>query len=276
MVQSFAFATVTSLSKAGRHVTLSPIISIVNRSILSGNLAFSLPVLAHADYNHTMSLIEQRLNLLFNQRLRARRSHPRQTVSKSGLWIIGSITAVYIIWLLYLWILQPTWIAALPDVLFELVQLVQVAAAFTISLLWVMLWWRRQPAPHAPTIAVIALADLYDMPPIAFEKYVARLFEQRGYSVGHRGRAGDLGVDLELTTVSGKRAIVQCKRYRNTVGPEIVRELYGTLIHEKVAHAFLVTTANISNAAREWAKGKPITLIDGKLLVKIVAVVAYE
>ena len=52
-----------------------------------------------------------------------------------------------------------------------------------------------------------------------------------------------------------------------------MRELYGTLIHEKVAHAFLVTTADISDAAREWARGKPMTLIDGKMLVQVVTAV---
>ena len=66
-------------------------------------------------------------------------------------------------------------------------------------------------------------------------------------------------------------AIVQCKRYQNTVGAELVRELYGTLMHEKALHAFLITTADISSAAREWAQGKPITLIDGATLMAIAA-----
>ncbi|MCB0000495.1 MAG: restriction endonuclease, partial [Anaerolineales bacterium] len=37
----------------------------------------------------------------------------------------------------------------------------------------------------------------------------------------------------------------------------------------RAAHAFLVTTADISDAAREWAQYKPITLIDGETLVQI-------
>jgi restriction system protein len=81
--------------------------------------------------------------------------------------------------------------------------------------------------------------------------------------------SGDLGVDLVITSTGGKRAIAQCKRYRSTIGPDIVRELYGTLMHEGVSHAFLVTTAEISDAAREWARGKPMTLIDGPTLVQI-------
>jgi restriction system protein len=64
---------------------------------------------------------------------------------------------------------------------------------------------------------------------------------------------------------------VQCKRYRNAIGPDIVRELFGTMIHERVHHAFLVTTASISDSAREWAAHKPMTLIDGPTLVQIAA-----
>ena len=53
------------------------------------------------------------------------------------------------------------------------------------------------------------------------------------------------------------------------MGEKIVRDLYGTLMHEGAFHAFLVTTAEISDAAEKWARGKPITLIDGPTLVHI-------
>ena len=98
---------------------------------------------------------------------------------------------------------------------------------------------------------------------------MARLFRQKGYKVYLRGASGDKGVDLELERAGGKRAIVQCKRYRRPVGPEVVPELFGTLIHERVSHAFLVTTADISQSARTWAQGKPMTLIDGSLLAQV-------
>jgi restriction system protein len=88
-----------------------------------------------------------------------------------------------------------------------------------------------------------------------------------------RGRSGDHGVDLELSGAGGRRAIVQCKRYRDTVGEEVVRGLFGTMLHETAHHAFLVTTADISEAARSWAAGKPMTLIDGTTLVEIAAAI---
>ena len=185
-----------------------------------------------------------------------------------GWRLIGLLTAGLLFWLLYRWLGNPGWPAILPLWLMELVGLLETAALFTIAFLWSALWWRRRTyQPPAP--APVTRQQLYAMSPKTFEKYAAGLFRQKGYRVKLRGSSGDMGVDLELTQTSGKRAIVQCKRYRNTVGPEIIRELYGTLVHERAAHAFLVTTADISDAARQWARGKPMTLIDGATLVKI-------
>ncbi len=113
--------------------------------------------------------------------------------------------------------------------------------------------------------------QLFELDPKSFEYYVAGLFRQKGYAVTVRGRSGDHGVDLELKSARDKRAIVQCKRYRGTVGEKIVRDLFGTLLHERASRAFLVTTADISDAAAKWSQGKPITLIDGDTLVEIAA-----
>ncbi|MCP5095375.1 MAG: restriction endonuclease [Chloroflexi bacterium] len=212
--------------------------------------------------------MEQRLSWRFSRQMQTRIQQSSRT-SKVGLTVLGMITAVFAIWKLYRWILEPAWILSLPNFMIELVDLGEVAGAFSIAFLWVAIIWRqRQPEPHQ-FLTAVNIDMLYALSPADFEKYVGQLFTQRGYRVTLRGRSGDKGVDLELINKYGKRAIVQCKRYRNTVGAETVRELYGTLIHEKVAHAFLVTTAPISSAARLWAKGKPITLIDGTLLVSI-------
>jgi hypothetical protein len=105
--------------------------------------------------------------------------------------------------------------------------------------------------------------------PVIFEKFVAHLFRQRGYQVKRRGGRGDHGVDLEMRQANGKKAVVQCKRYSSNVGPDVVRELFGVLIHERAAHAFLVTSADISASARQWASDKPMTLIDGEALLKL-------
>ncbi|GAB4155221.1 MAG: hypothetical protein Fur0021_22440 [Candidatus Promineifilaceae bacterium] len=195
--------------------------------------------------------------------------------SRLGWVVISTITVLQLGWIGYHYLLRPAWLAGLPAWLAEWLQLAESAGIFTIVILWGGLWWRqkwqqRQAMAAIPEIAApLTVEGIYALSPGAFEQYVAGIFRRKGHGVRLRGGSGDLGVDLEIINPHGKRAIAQCKRYQNTVGAEVVRELYGTLIHERAAHAFLVTTADISDAARAWAQGKPITLIDGQTLLQI-------
>ena len=116
----------------------------------------------------------------------------------------------------------------------------------------------------------LSLHDLQTMDPFAFEEYVAqRLFARQGYQVINTQDSKDGGVDILVTDPDGYDAVVQCKRYRGTVGSPTVRELYGTMVHSGVTRAFLVTSGTISDDARKWAADKPITLIDGQRLVEL-------
>ena len=200
-----------------------------------------------------------------------RRRIPR--AYRSGLLIIAVLTLGLLGWLAYRLVWQPAWLQALP-VAGGADGPVGSCQCLFISFLWAGLalrHWRAggRPAP-AGERGLVTRSRLYALSPHQFERYVADIFSRKGYQVELRGGSGDHGVDLELhDRRTGRRAIVQCKRYQNTVGEELVRELYGTLLHELAYHAFLVTTADISDAAREWAQGKPITLIDGATLVAI-------
>ncbi|MGD8857145.1 MAG: restriction endonuclease [Chloroflexota bacterium] len=204
---------------------------------------------------------------------RARADQARGRGYVSGWLILGLMSAVFVGWLLYRLIYQPAWPAALPSTMAEMLRLVELAAAFTLIVLWVGLLWRRRASQASAGSEALNLAQMYALSPKAFEHYVAGLFRRKGYRVIVRGRSGDHGVDLELSGAGGRRAIVQCKRYRDTVGEEVVRGLFGTLLHETAHHAFLVTTADISEAARNWAAGKPMTLIDGPTLAEIAAAI---
>jgi restriction system protein len=116
----------------------------------------------------------------------------------------------------------------------------------------------------------LSLRQLQTMDPFAFEEYVAqRLFARQGYRVINTQDSKDGGVDILVTNRYGQQAVVQCKRYRGTVGAATVRELYGTMIHSGATRAFLVTSSTISDDARKWAANKPIVLIDGKRLVEL-------
>lgn len=69
--------------------------------------------------------------------------------------------------------------------------------------------------------------------------------------------------------IRGGKIVVQAKRYTNTVGVSAVRDLYGTLQHEGAMKGILITTSNYGSDAYEFAKGKPITLMNGGNLIHL-------
>ena len=148
--------------------------------------------------------------------------------------------------------------------------LIAVALGVGVLLGWRALLrrWTRQVDRRA--WPALDLAALRDLSPAEFEDYVGqRLFARQGYTVHNTPDVKDGGVDILVTDVHGRRAVVQCKRYRGTVGEATVRDLYGTMMHWQATMAFLVTTGAMSESARRWAAGKPMLLIDGNQLVAL-------
>lgn len=115
---------------------------------------------------------------------------------------------------------------------------------------------------------VTRLEQMQKMDPVKFEWFVGWVYEQRGYTVHTTVTSGDEGIDLELWR-SGKKVVVQCKRYKGTVGQPTVRDMYGTMHHSGARAAHVVTTGKFSRQAETWAAGKPIILIDGNDLVAL-------
>jgi restriction system protein len=114
--------------------------------------------------------------------------------------------------------------------------------------------------------------DLFAMDPIEFEELVAELFRARGMRALTTRRSGDGGVDvdaLDPDPISGGKIIVQVKRYRNTVPPTAVRDLYGTVQDQGANKGVLVTTSGFGNGSRAFAHGKPLSLISGPELVEL-------
>ncbi|MFF3056405.1 restriction endonuclease [Streptomyces sp. NPDC057909] len=114
--------------------------------------------------------------------------------------------------------------------------------------------------------------DLYEMDPIAFESLVADLFRAMGMQAVTTQRSNDGGVDvdaLDPTPIRGGKIVVQLKRYRNTVPPTAVRDLYGTVQDAGANKGVLVTTSGFGPGSHTFANGKPLELVSGVELVDL-------
>ena len=116
---------------------------------------------------------------------------------------------------------------------------------------------------------VRTVAEMLALEPSEFETWVGMLFQLSGYRVKNTQTVADHGIDLEVSSPQVRYGLVQCKRYRGTVGEPTVRDLFGTMTHEKADFAWLATTGGVSRQAREWAMGKQIELWDGQKLAEL-------
>ncbi len=116
--------------------------------------------------------------------------------------------------------------------------------------------------------------NLATMPWEDFEHLVRELigqvFSRDGGEVRVTQASRDGGVDaiaFDPTPVRGGKFVIQAKRYNNVVPVSAVRDLYGTVLNEGASKGILVTTSYFGHDSREFAKDKPLELIDGSNLV---------
>ncbi len=107
-----------------------------------------------------------------------------------------------------------------------------------------------------------------------FENLIREIFEQEfnynGGEVKITQASRDGGVDaiaFDPDPIRGGKIVIQAKRYTNVVGVSAVRDLFGTVMNEGATKGILVTTSNYGNDAYEFAKGKPLTLMNGANLL---------
>jgi len=98
-----------------------------------------------------------------------------------------------------------------------------------------------------------------------FEELAAEFFKIMGYEVSLTPVTGDQGIDLIIRLRDSPTFLVaQCKHWQTPVGAPAVREFYGSLIHSGATQGFLIATNGFTDAAREFAAGKPIVLARGQ------------
>jgi restriction system protein len=109
-----------------------------------------------------------------------------------------------------------------------------------------------------------------------FEHLIREVFEKEfqtgGGEVKVTQASRDGGVDavaFDPDPIRGGKLVIQAKRYTNTVGVSAVRDLYGTVVNEGATKGILVSTADYGPDAYEFARGKPLTLLNGSNLLHL-------
>jgi restriction system protein len=114
--------------------------------------------------------------------------------------------------------------------------------------------------------------NLMELTPTEFEGLITNLFAAMGLDTRQTRPSRDGGVDcvaFDSRPIFGGKVVIQAKRYKNTVGVSAVRDLFGTVQNEGASKGILVTTSGFGKAAFDFAKGKPLELLDGANLLHL-------
>lgn len=127
---------------------------------------------------------------------------------------------------------------------------------------------------HVVTDTIDDSTNLASMNWEDFEHLIREVFEKEFQSNGGEVKvtqaSRDGGVDaiaFDPDPIRGGKIVIQAKRYTNTVGVSAVRDLYGTVMNEGATKGILVTTSDYGSDSYEFAKGKPLTLLNGSNLL---------
>jgi restriction system protein len=123
-----------------------------------------------------------------------------------------------------------------------------------------------------PDWTTTLLDVLAEVPADAFERLCQRVLRESGFTrVEVTGRAGDGGIDgigvLRINLVSF-HVLFQCKRWKSSVGPAVVRDFRGAMVGRADKGLILTTASFTAEARREATRdGAPaIDLVDGEAL----------
>jgi restriction system protein len=114
------------------------------------------------------------------------------------------------------------------------------------------------------------LEILQALPADGFERHCQRILRESGFQqVKVTGRSGDGGIDgigvLQVNPFVSFKILFQCKRWKTSVGPAVVRDFRGAMMG-RADKGLILTTAQ-AEAVRDGAS--PIEIVDGLTLVSL-------
>jgi restriction system protein len=135
---------------------------------------------------------------------------------------------------------------------------------------------QASPATSSGDYMEHALRIIRALPPRGFENLCQRLLRESGFEeVTVTGRSGDGGIDgqgiLKLNSFVSFRVLFQCKRFKESVGPSIIRDFRGAMAGRAEKGIILTTGYFTSQAELEATRdgAQPIELVDGESLVQL-------
>lgn len=111
--------------------------------------------------------------------------------------------------------------------------------------------------------------ELLELTPREFEEYVGQLYKNLGFHSEVTQYSNDKGVDVILFKDSVKY-VIQCKRYKGTVGSPDIQKFIGAMEHAKADRGIFVTTGMFSFEAEKMASEHPIELVNRITLSKLI------
>ena len=145
-------------------------------------------------------------------------------------------------------------------------------AVAAVLLLWALALRRRGTRKKRLLDTRTGIASIRALSWREFEELVAEAFRREGYRVVENTKAGaDGGVDIRLRR-DGRLVLVQCKHWNsNNVGVSVVREMCGVMMDERAAGVVIVCSGGFTRDAWGFAKDKPVRLVDGRALLRMIA-----
>ncbi len=130
---------------------------------------------------------------------------------------------------------------------------------FTVSIM--NLSFRKRALQEATRRAIISEFKWNDgLDPLEFERRCAEAMQLSGWTSRTTKRTGDQGVDV-LAEKQGKRVVLQCKLYSNTVGNKAVQEVIAAKAFVNADFAAVVSNTSYTRHAKELAERTGVSLL---------------
>ncbi len=182
-------------------------------------------------------------------------------------WRKNSLGGMLVIWCFFAIIRLIGFITGQTIPVFLIPEPLNTVIFFAAGAILLLITWLRNGLPRwnirKKADEARSVEDLRRLSPTEFEQMVVELFTEEGHKARRTGAIGDHGVDVEVQASSGEKWVVQCKRWRGSVGEPVIRDFHGVMQHEKADRGIVITTGIFTPQAKEWTRGKPLSLMEG-------------